>query len=482
MSGLFGRRAVLRWVHLVLGGALLMPYWFLSELLLHSLPVRTGPVGALALQLLGLPVGLVFAVFTALVPMVRALEGTAARALCGSAAAEELSATPAHSWDARRRTALWYVLHLGLGGIISGLSLSVPPLAAVLIASGAGVFGPPAQQLMRVLFGGWRPPGVLLGLLLLLGLFAVVTAAGALLARCAPALLGPTPAERLAAAERRALELAHRNRLARELHDSVGHALSAVTIQAAAARRTLATDPAFTAEALAAIEETARAAVAELDTVLGLLREDPPEAASHEGGGAATTSGAAGSGRARRGYPARGWARPGPTASAQGAATDHGGATSAHAPATDRATKPGVVGEGGETGPTLAALEVLLRSVRLAGATVEVEAVPAELAGLAPGVSREAYRIVQEGLTNVLRHAGPVAVRLRLAPADGWLRVELTNPLGPGRPSRPGGGRGLRGIAERATALRGSYQAGPQDGHWQLAVALPLPQPSRRAP
>ncbi|CAM5666834.1 Protein-glutamate methylesterase/protein-glutamine glutaminase [Streptomyces rimosus subsp. rimosus] len=89
---------------------------------------------------------------------------------------------------------------------------------------------------------------------------------GRLLARGAPALLGRTPADRLAAAERRAADLASRNRLARELHDSVGHALSAVTLQAGAARRVLDRDPEFVRQALTAIEETTRDAVAELDT------------------------------------------------------------------------------------------------------------------------------------------------------------------------------------------------------------------------
>ncbi|WP_405875654.1 histidine kinase [Streptomyces xanthophaeus] len=67
-----------------------------------------------------------------------------------------------------------------------------------------------------------------------------------------------------------------RNRLARELHDSVGHALSAVTLQAAAARRVLDRDPAFVREALAAIEDTTRRTVGELDAVLGLLRDGDP--------------------------------------------------------------------------------------------------------------------------------------------------------------------------------------------------------------
>ncbi|MYT23650.1 histidine kinase, partial [Streptomyces sp. SID7760] len=85
-----------------------------------------------------------------------------------------------------------------------------------------------------------------------------------------------TAADRLAAAEERAADLAVRNRLARELHDAVGHALGAVTLQAAAARRVLDHDPGFVREALAAIEETTRRTVGELDAVLGLLRDGDP--------------------------------------------------------------------------------------------------------------------------------------------------------------------------------------------------------------
>lgn len=240
--------------------------------------------------------------------------------------------------------------------------------------------------------------------------------AGALLGRCAPVLLGPTPADRLAAAERRAADLASRNRLARELHDAVGHALSAVTLQASAARRVLDADPEFARGALAAIEETTREAVAELDTVLGLLREE-------DGAGPA-------------------------------------------APA-----------------PTLDGLDALLARTRAAGLAVEAT-VEGRCAGPAPVVSREAYRIVQEGLSNALRHAGPVPVRLQLRCDERELTIRVENPVtGPedGSPAatdpsgggRPFGGRGLRGIAERARLLGGEATAGAQDGVWRLTARLP---------
>ena len=104
--------------------------------------------------------------------------------------------------------------------------------------------------------------------LALVPLVWVAAGAGALLARLAPVLLGPTPAERIAI-------LAERNRVARELHDSVGHALGVVSIQAAAAERVLDRDPAFAREALRHIAASARDGQRDLDHVLGLLREEP---------------------------------------------------------------------------------------------------------------------------------------------------------------------------------------------------------------
>ncbi|MFE2411464.1 histidine kinase [Kitasatospora sp. NPDC059408] len=401
---LFGRRARLRWVHLVLGGALLMPYWLLSQVLLGALNNNQSHLRQLLLQLLSVGTSLPMAAVTALLPTVRTLESAAARALCTPDRPEALATGPARSWAARRRAAGWYVLHLFLGGVVAGMTLAGAPFAVVLIFDFPG-----ANDLTHYWergFPGWMLTGVALGLAVLALIAGTNAACGALLARWAPVLLGPTPEERLAVAERRAAVLAQRNRLARELHDSVGHALSAVGIQASAAARVLRSDPDFAAEALAAIEETARAAVAELDTVLGLLREEE-------------------------------------------------------------------TGDG-PAGPTLTGLDDLLRQLARTGVRVDAELSPG-LDRLAPAVSREAYRIVQEGLTNVLRHAGPAPAALRVALADGRVDIELTNPLGSARPSRPGGGRGLRGIGERAAALRGGSEAGPTgDGTaWRLAVWLP---------
>ena len=108
-------------------------------------------------------------------------------------------------------------------------------------------------------------------------------ALGRLAARTAPAFLGPTAGDRLELAEARLAAEAEHTRLARDLHDGIGHALTIIAIQAAAGRRVLEQDPAMAARALAAAEEVAREALEELDGVLAALR-DPGEWSGPEPG------------------------------------------------------------------------------------------------------------------------------------------------------------------------------------------------------
>ena len=118
---------------------------------------------------------------------------------------------------------------------------------------------------------GWSACGLLAWLL------------GRLAARSAPAFLGPTAVDRLALAEARLAAEAEHTRLARDLHDGIGHALTIITVQTAAGRRVLEDDPATAARALAAAEEVARGALEELDSVLAALR-DPGERTGPEPG------------------------------------------------------------------------------------------------------------------------------------------------------------------------------------------------------
>ncbi|MFJ9943968.1 sensor histidine kinase [Streptomyces erythrochromogenes] len=418
---LLGARARLRWVHQILGGALLMPYFLLTSVAVGSAAGGDNALSSLPLSLAAYAAALPLAALTGVYGLVRPLSVTVVRAMC-AVPGERLAEGPARSWAARGRASAWWTLHLGIGALVSGMTLAVPPMAVVLIVL------PFVSGLREVRLGfGWFNTGVetytapLLGIGLLAALALCAAAAGELLARLAPVLLGPTAADRLAAAEERAADLAVRNRLARELHDAVGHALSAVTLQAAAARRMLERDPGFVQEALTAIEDTTRRTVGELDAVLGLLREGDP-------------------------------ARP------------------------DGATAPA---------PSLSAdLDGLLARTRAAGTTVTAHQDPGptgDWAHLPAITSREAYRIVQEGLSNALRHgAGPVDLRILVRAGHdtgrGELEITMSNPPAApeGREPRTTGGRGLRGSAERAALLGGSVEAGPHGDRWRLRAVLPL--------
>jgi signal transduction histidine kinase len=381
-----------RWAYLVLGGALLVPFGVLGSVLAAGVP-DTGPsvwtydvIVLVVVALVGVPL-------TGFVPGVRSLEVAATRELV----AGPLAAQPPGDPDPVRAAA-WFGGHVLGGALVSVASIAIPAFAA------AGVSDATGSWVLAVL-------AVVLGVAAVYPLTALL---GAVLARFAPLALGPTPAARLAALELRAARLAERNRLARELHDSVGHALSIVSVQAGAAERVLESDPAFAKQALAAIAESARAAAADLDHVLGLLRED-------EDG-----------------------ARP---------------------PASRAPT------------PTLESLDDLLRRTRSAGVRLEAT-VTGTLSGVPRPVSAEAYRIVQESVTNAVRHAGgDVPVTLRLDAGPEAVAIEVVNPL-PAAGAAPGGresgGRGLRGIGERVAILRGTLDAGPRDGEWRVTATLPV--------
>jgi signal transduction histidine kinase len=256
----------------------------------------------------------------------------------------------------------------------------------------AGVIG------LIALAGNWwtipAATATLLGTLLL----------GRLLARLGPALLGPSYAERLERLEADAARAHERNRLAREIHDSIGHALSLVTVQASAARKLIGRNPGFAEEALETIETTSRREVADLDHLLGLLRQETPRSAP-----------------------------PAPA-------------------------------------PSLTSLGGLITAARSAGLTVE-QATSGDLSRLPALVSQEAYRIVQEGLTNALKYSADGTAVLSMSLHTDTLEIQLTNPARGSRALRAG--RGLRGIGERAAALGGTTAARDDGGRWTLSVALP---------
>ncbi|MEU3661175.1 histidine kinase [Streptomyces sp. NPDC032940] len=334
-----------------------------------------------------------------LIPVVRVGEGVQARyMLTPGETKPEFSVRPATGWRDRWRTVLWLEARMVLAFVVGFATVWLPILSYTAAASVVGR----VPEDMPVVAG--TEPHWAYALLVpvpLLLLYGTVVGLGELATFLARGLLGPSAAERLTALEERTEQLLERTRIARELHDSIGHALTVAVVQAGAARA--ANSPDFTDRALTAIEETGRAALEDLERVLGVLRE-------------------------------------------------------AERPVSGR--------------PTLVDADRLLESARASGAKVD-----AELTGpleTVPGpVSREGYRILQEALTNVLRHAGSVPVRVRVRVVDGSLALDVRNPLPDGR-AAPERGSGLRGIRERAALLGGRAHTGPDAGDWQVHVELPV--------
>ncbi|MFZ4277042.1 sensor histidine kinase [Streptomyces arboris] len=342
---------------------------------------------------------LLFAVPIGLIPAMRLEEGIQAQLLLTPSERgrpdASIAAASSSSWAERWRTVLWLELRLLISaGAILALWLPVASVELVLSAAGR-----PPGGLAEGLDPHWW--NVLLAPLPIVPLLVLVVLGGRLSTAAARWLLGPSPTDRLTVLEGLTEELLERNRMARELHDSIGHALTVAVVQAGAARA--ADDPAFTERALAAIEETGRDALEDLERVLRVLRES-------------------GTPVSRR--------------------------------------------------PTLAEAERLLDSARSSGAKVDAR-VSGDL-GLVPApVSREGYRILQESLTNVLRHAGPVSVRVTITVDGGRLELEVANPLS-GAAGLPGSGSGLRGIRERAALLGGKARTESRGDEWRVSVSLPL--------
>ncbi|MEU1146349.1 sensor histidine kinase [Streptomyces sp. NPDC005863] len=389
-----------RWLHLLIGSGVA---WVCASIY-PGLSSPT-PTGWLLVVLDPIPLMVV----AGMVPAMRRAEGLQARMMLfpgphargeGDEADPGISVAASASWRERARTAVWLVLRLEVGCAM--VLLTGQLIGSVFMVLGATDEPPESDGLiLPVSYLGWGglPPA----LLLVLAEVLMLVAAGRLIAWAAPRLLGPSPAERLAALEERTEQLLERNRIARELHDSIGHALTVAVVQAGAARA--AADPEFTDRALEAVEETGRAALEDLERVLRVLRED--------------------------GRPASGR-------------------------------------------PTLIDAERLLDSARASGAEVDVE-MSGPVERLPGPVSREGYRMLQESLTNVLRHSGPVPVRLRITVDDARLVMDVRNTLPRATSSTGRGGSGLRGIRERATLLGGRATTGPlDDGQWQVHVELPL--------
>ncbi len=125
--------------------------------------------------------------------------------------------------------------------------------------------------------------------------------------------------------------------------------------------------------------------------------------------------------------------------------------------------------------PGLSDLGPLIADMAAAGVTVDMQ-VDGTVRALSPAADLSAYRIVQEALTNVARHAGPTRAQVRISYRPAGLSVEVTDdgPSGQPRPmSRPGSGHGLIGMRERAALFGGELAAGPYAAGFRVTASLP---------
>ena len=216
-----------------------------------------------------------------------------------------------------------------------------------------------------------------------------------------------------AEAVRRATEL-ERARIARELHDVVTHNVSVMVIQAGGARKIMDTAPDQAREALLAVEASGRSAMTELRHVMGLL-------------------------------------------TMQGSGPDPAGGA-------DLAPQPG-----------LDEIDRLVQRMRETGLPIElIRTGPPR--PLPSGMELTVYRLVQEALTNIVKHAAGASVRVTLAYGEDHLQVEVADTGGrPGTSAGTGTGRGLIGLRERLAVYGGVLQAGPRlSGGYRIHARIPV--------
>lgn len=242
-------------------------------------------------------------------------------------------------------------------------------------------------------------------------------------------------------AERARME--ERTRIAREMHDVVAHRVSLMVVHAAALQAIAVKDPEKASASAQLLGDMGRQALNELREMLGVLRAEPVTAARAASAGAAVRVVAA----AETIAPA-----PSPVAAATG----------------DAETED-------EQGPCLAELRRLLDESRATGMDVELT-VEGEERPLAARVEATVYRVVQEALTNVHKHAPGAWARIRLAYREAEVAVLVQNGPSDGAPALvlPSGGNGLVGMKERVTALGGGFAAGTtHEGGFRVSAMLP---------
>ena len=275
-----------------------------------------------------------------------------------------------------------------------------------------------------------------------------------------------------AAQERELAAADERNRIAREMHDIVSHSLQVMISQADGARYAAAAQPELAVRALETIGGTGRSALTEMRALLGVLRSpSPPHDPSGTSAADGTTSSVSPAGTARR-VPAE--AGPFPGLPGSDPEADPGAEGRDAGPSSGRRRTGALL----RPQPTLADLDELATTLRLSGLEVAVRTTGERRRELPAGGELAAYRIVQEALTNTLRHGGPdarAAVTLAWTAEGLELTVDDDGHGAAASPATAGTGNGLRGMAERARLFGGTLDAGPPATGvgWRVSARLP---------
>ncbi|MEU6527977.1 histidine kinase [Streptomyces sp. NPDC046928] len=230
-----------------------------------------------------------------------------------------------------------------------------------------------------------------------------------------------------------------RTRIAREMHDVVAHRVSLMVVHAAALQAVARKDPEKAVRNAALVGDMGRQALTELREMLGVLRSGVASANAPRG--AVTPLAAVGV--------------------AAAAAADR-----------ERAEEPAA------EGPWLSELDELVGQSAAAGMVVDLS-VEGESRAYAPEVEQTAYRVVQEALTNVHKHAAGAKTYVRLAHRVSEIAMQVENEPPPEAGSAssarlPSGGNGLVGMKERVSALGGVFVSGPTDaGGFRVSAVIP---------
>ncbi|MFJ6750848.1 sensor histidine kinase [Streptomyces sp. NPDC091266] len=271
-----------------------------------------------------------------------------------------------------------------------------------------------------------------------------------------------------------------RTRIAREMHDVVAHRVSLMVVHAAALQAVALKDPEKASKNAALVGDMGRQALTELREMLGVLRTAEGAAVRGVPASDAPERLAAVAAKAKRSVSSEETSGPSVAVGAPGTGTAGSGGLPAAGPGPT-AVKPD---DADADGPCLADLGDLVGQSRAAGMAVELSvdeagAETAEVAGrrYPARVEQTVFRVVQEALTNVHKHAPGARARVRLAHRAGEIAVQVENgpsDRGATDAGLPSGGNGLVGMRERVAALGGVFVSGPTEaGGFRVSAVVP---------